>query len=275
MTKGKFILVNGAFVAAEEYRISIEESECTGFSEQFRAIKTVLPFFDETLETIKLKFLLLNNDYKEFTENKGAVLKRQIERTLTKNKHFLGAIVTLSFKFSGTKVNYTIQSETTESAGFDLNEKGLFTEIFDKIQKPASSLSTISLGSAPYWEIAEQYRDKSKLDEYLLISTSNSILEVPHSNIYLINGKSVLGAPETIGAYEDITKTLIIRIFNDLNLSYSESIEITYDIINSAEEIFAVDAIRGIRWIIGIGGKRYFNNTVRKINELFKQYTVS
>jgi len=273
MSKGKFILVNGSFIPSEDYRISVEESESPHFSEQFRSIKTSFPFFGATLDVIKLKLLLFNQSFPEFTNEEGAGLKRQLERTLTKNKHFIGAKLILTFRFSGEKVSYTLQSEATETAGYELNEKGLFAEIFDKIQKPASSLTTLSLGSAAYWEIAERYRSKSFANEFIILGHSDIILETPGANIYLIKGKTVLGASSEDGAYTDITQPLMFEIFRRLNLQYSEDRRITFADLESTEEIFLVNAIQGIRWILGIGEKRYFNNTTRKINELFSLNT--
>ncbi len=275
MEKGKFILTNGIFLTFDEFNISFQETQSPGFTEHFRAVRTNFPFFKETLEIIKLKLLLFSQSFPEFTENDGANLKRQMERTLTKNKHFLGAKVSLSFKFLEKRISYTIHSEATETTDFELNEKGLFAEIFDKIQKPASSLSTITLGSTPYWEIAESFRRKTTIDEFLIVSTSDFVLETPYSNIYLISGTTVRGVSGNSGAYEDITKPLITDICNKLKLFYSEDEAITIDRLSKADEIFTVNAIHGIRWIIGIGGKRYFNNITRKINELFKQFTIN
>lgn len=275
MSKGKFILVNGSFVSSGDYRITLEEAEALHVSEQFRVMRSNFPFFDETLEIIKLKLFLLNQPFPEFIDEDGADLKRQMERTLTKNKHFLGAILTLTFRFLNGETIFEIQSESTPSATYDLNEKGLYAEIFDKIQKPVSSLSTLSLGSLAYWQIAQEYCSDSTADEFIIVNTEDSILEIPYGNLYLIHGDSIWGASPDKGAYVDVTKSRLLNIFDKLNLNFSEDEPITFEAIKNAEEIFCVNAIQGIRWIIGISGKRYFNNTTRKINELFAKYDVS
>ena len=97
MSKGKYILANGTFIPTDEFRISPAESEAFLFSEKIRAVRTNFPFFAETLELIKLKLFLFNQSFPEFTNHDGAGLKRQLERTLTKNKFFLGAVFTISF----------------------------------------------------------------------------------------------------------------------------------------------------------------------------------
>jgi branched-chain amino acid aminotransferase len=271
MNKGKYILVNGTFVPTEEYQISLIESEAFHFSEKIRAIRSSFPFFSETLELIKLKLSFYNQSFPEFTENNGSDLKRQLERTLTKNKHFLGALLTLTFRFTGKNIYFTIQSEKIDPAGYELNEKGLYVEIFDRVQKSTSTLSSLSIGSEVYWNIATGYLKESTFDEFILVNSSDQIIETPESNIYLIKGKTVRGASSEHGAYQDVTKPLILDIFRRLTLEYTEHKGITNDDFRNTEEILVVNSINGIRWIVGFEDKRYFNNTIRKIADLFYQ----
>ena len=275
MNKGKYILVNGTFVPTEEYQISLFESEAIHFSEKIRTIRSSFPFFRETLELIKFKLGLYNQSFPEFTDNDGVVLKRQLERTLTKNKHFLGAVLVLTFRFMGQNVYFTIQSEKTDPIGYELNEKGLYVEIFDQIKKSVSTLSSLSLGSEVYWNIAASYLKESTFDEFILVNSSDQIIETPESNIYLIKGKTVRGTSIEQGAYQDITKPLMLDIFSRLSLEYTEHKGITNDDFRNTEEILVVNSIKGIRWIVGFEEKRYFNNTIRKINELFNQRIIS
>jgi len=271
MSKGKYILVNGSFMPTDEYQISLIESESLHFSEKFRAIRTSFPFFNETLELIRLKLLYYNQSFPEFTSDNGSGLKRQLERVLTKNKHFLGAVVTLTFRFIEKKVHYTIQSEKTEPVGYELNEKGLYIDVIRPIQKSTSSLSSLSLGSEVYWNIAGCHLKESNVDELFIVNTSDGITEAPESNIYLIKGKTVRGASNERGAYVDSTKPLMLNLFSRLKLTYSEDEEITEMNLRDAEELMIVNSMKGIRWVIGFEDKRYFNNTIRKINELFNQ----
>jgi branched-subunit amino acid aminotransferase/4-amino-4-deoxychorismate lyase len=275
MDKGKYIWVNGSFVVADEYKISTEECNALHFSEQFRVVKTNFPFFEQTLDLIKLKFLLFNRTFSDFVTDDGAELKRQMERTLTKNKHFAGAIVNLTFRFLGKKTDYVIQTKKTEPAVFGLNEKGFFIEIFDKIQKPASSLSSIDLGSEPYWNIALSHREDSLCDQFMIVNTDDSVVEVPGANIYFIKGSHVFGPSDNSGAYIDITKQVMVKIFEKLGLDYSEPDDISVEMIKDTDEIFTVNAIEGIRWFVGFRGKRFFNNTVRKISEAFSGLAIS
>ena len=275
MSKGKYILVDGTFVSTEEYQISLVESGAIHFTEKIRAIRTSFPFFKETLDLIRFKLFLYNQSLPEFTENDGSALRRQLERTLTKNKHYLGAILTLTLRFSEQKIQFTIQSEKTDQVGYELNEKGLYTEIFEPIKKSISSLSHLSLGSEIFWDIAKSHQKESTTDELLLVNTSDQIIETYESNIYLIKGKTAKGAGSEQGAYQDITKPLMLDVFKKLKLDYADSEGITKSDLYEADELLIVNSIKGIRWVIGFENKRYFNHTIRKITDLFNQLIFS
>jgi branched-chain amino acid aminotransferase len=262
-------------VSVAEYRISLKESEGLLFSEKIRAVRSAFPFYGETLEMIKQKLMIFNQTFPELTENDGAELKRQMERTLTKNKQFLGAVLTIRFWISDQKIQYSIQSAKHENAGYGLNDKGLYVTVFDTIRKSVSSLSNTSLGSELNWRIAGNYPKDIASDEFLLMNTDGQIIEAVGSNVYLIKGRMVKGASIYHGAYADISKPLMLSVYNKLQLRYSEKDGINDQDMKEADEILLVNAIDGIRWVVGFEGKRYFNNTIRKINELFVSSLVS
>lgn len=275
MNEGTYILVNGSFVPVAEYRISLKESDGFLFSERIRAVRSAFPFFRETLEMIKQKLMIFNQSFPELTENDGAELRRQMERTLTKNKQFLGAVLTIRFWISDQKIQYSIQSAKHENIGYSLNEKGLYVSVFTEIRKSVSSLSNTSLGSELNWRIAGNYQKDVASDVFLLLNTDGQIIEAVGSNIYLIKESTVKGASIYQGAYADISKPLMLTVFNKLQLSYSETEGITDQDMKEADEILLLNAIDGIRWVVGFEGKRYFNNTIRKINDLFVRSLVS
>jgi len=271
MNLGKFILVNGTFIPAEEYRISLSESEGFLFSERIRAVRTAFPFFSETLDLIKLKLRIFGHTFPDLTANEGSGLKRQLERTLTKNKLILGAVFTISLRHVDLKMEYSIHSAKLEDADYELNEKGMYVEVFDEIQKSRSSISMLSLGSEMYWKIASNQLTNPLTDHFFILNTKNQIVEIKESNIYIINGNLIRGVSINIGAYQDISYRLMLSVFGESGLIYNEEKGMSIQDIRDAEEILIVNSIDGIRWIVGFEGKRYYCKTIRRINELFKK----
>lgn len=275
MTEGNYILVNGLFIASPDYRISIPESEGLLFLEKIRSVRTNFIFFKESLEMIRLKLLIFDQSFPELTDNEGAELKRQMGRTLTKNKHFLGSVLSVRFWLWENKLQYSIQSVKTDHTGYELNNKGLYISICQKVRKSVSSLSNCSLGSEMYWNIAGIHPKDSIVNELVVLNNEDQILEVPRSNIYLLKNGVIKGASIHQGAYADITKPLMLKIFKILKISYQEAEPMTLQDMNEADEIFLVNALDGIRWVLGFEGKRYFYSTIRKINNLFVKNLIS
>ena len=213
--------------------------------------------------------MLFDQTFHELTENEGAELKRQMERTLTKNKQFLGSLLTIRFWVSEQKVSYSIQSEKLESINYQLNTNGLYVAVFQEIKKAAGSLSNFATGSELYWKLAEIHLKSSSFDQFLILNNKDLVVEAIRSNVYLIKRNTVFGVSMQQGAYADITKPLMLTIFEQLKLSYSENDGITVQNLLDADEILLVDASTGIQWVVGFEGKRYFNNAIRKINDLF------
>ena len=238
MNNGNYILVNGAFISYDDYRISIQESEGLLFAEKIRSVRTNFTFFNESLEMIRLKLLIFHQAFPDLIENDGTELKRQMGRTLTKNKHFLGSVLSVRFWVAEQKLHYSIQSTKTDHTGYELNNKGLYISISREISKSLSSLSNCSLGSEMYWNIASIQPRESFINEMVLLNNENLIIEAPRSNIYLIKSGGIKGASIHHGAYADVTKSLLQTIFETLQISYNETDGITEQDLNEAEEIF-------------------------------------
>lgn len=268
MKEGTYILVNGLFISAPEYKITLQEAAGLLFTERIRSVRTSFPFFKESVEMIRFKLMLFNQSCPGLMDNEGAELKRQMERTLTKNKHFLGAILTIRFWISEGKLQYSVQSSKTEHSIYELNNKGLYISISYEIRKAVSSLSNTALGSEMYWNIA-RIRLKDNTDELLLLNNEDQIVEALGSNIYLIKNGMIKGASIRQGAFADVSKLLMMNIFQQMKISYHESEGITELDLKEADEVFLVNALDGIRWVIGFQGKRYFNQVIRKIYNEF------
>ena len=183
-------------------------------------------------------------------------------------------MLSIRFWLSEKKLHYSINSSKTEHSGFELNEKGIYITLSREIRKPVYALSSNILGSELYWKIAG-FHSKDEAMEIVIVNNKNYITEAPYSNIYLIKEGTAKGAPIKHGAYADISKLLMLRIFAKLEISYSESEGITEQDLREADEIFLVNALEGIRWIMGFEGKRYFNQLTRKINNVFVNTFIS
>jgi branched-chain amino acid aminotransferase len=131
------------------------------------------------------------------------------------------------------------------------------------------------MGSEIYWKIAENQILNQTADLLIILNSNDQLVETPFSNIYIINGESVRSPGSQHGACVDVTRRYLLEIFKKLNLNFSDADGIFVEDLNDAEEAFVVNSVEGIRWIAGFESKRYFNNTTRKISELFRYPRIS
>jgi branched-chain amino acid aminotransferase len=132
-----------------------------------------------------------------------------------------------------------------------------------------SSLSHFPIGSGLYWEIAAHHPKSVNIDQYVLSNADQQIVEAIGSNLYVIKNGFIKGASIQQGAYSDLTKPILLSIFKSLKFIYNETDGIILKDMQEAEEVFLCDALHGIRWAAGFESKRYFNQNIRKISEMF------
>lgn len=269
MIKGKYILVNGSFIASDEFRITHEESENKLFTISIRSTRTTFPFFGEFIGRLKQTLEIYNKQFEIFTGNNGDELKHQLLRTLTKNKFFLGAVLSLTFQITNDLLTYSLVAHKIDEPDFRLNEKGMFAHLCTTISKPVSFYSWLLAESELYWKIALAQNDNSPDTVLFICNTENRIIEAVGSNIYLVKGNTVLGLDENNGAFIDISKKKLLNIFSVLKLKFIPCRGFSILELSEADELFIANSIDGIRWVVGFEDKRYFNNIVKKISSQF------
>lgn len=270
-----FVLKNGKFHVSSEKFFGLEGQNCFLFSEKIRAIRNSFPFFQETLDLLLLKFRILNQSIPDFMAANGHELKRQMERLLVKNKLFKSAIIELSFFRNGADTDYFLSARGFESTTFELNTKGLIVEAFDKINKAVSDFSNLALGSESVWQIAKLHLSFSVVDEFLIFNSEQKIIEGIGKKLLLVTGNKLQGVSHSAGAYMDVTSPIIPEIAQKIELDYSECDGFTIEELLQADELFFIDALHGVQWILGLGDKRYYQSKVRLFCEEMNRMFVS
>ncbi len=268
----KFIFYNGDFFPESEKLFGYQFLQKKLVAEEIRTSKSKMPFWNEFVQLILFKLKLYDLDIPFFLEKEGSGLKRQIERTLIKNKLFKDALVTVSLFREQGKTSYLISvSENTQPA-FALNKNGLVVDIFDKVSKAISPLSSLSEGSIPFWEIMDKHK-KSNI-ELLLTNTNGSIIEGYKKNIYIIKKDEVLTPAMATGAYVDLSAIAVKKACENIGIRVAEINMLKVSDLLNANELFFCNCINGIEWIKGFQHKRYFCKTIRLINEEFNRLLI-
>jgi branched-subunit amino acid aminotransferase/4-amino-4-deoxychorismate lyase len=266
-----FLLNNGQFEQANEKVFPFDFLENVLFCEQIRSVRNQLPFWNEHLQLIELKLRLLGINPAPFLQNRGKELKRQIERTLTKNKFFKSSHIKLYLALENETISYVIQANPIESTSFALNTVGLSVNIFEKAPKDFSFLSSLDFGSMPIWKIAEAEKLKTNYDELLLLNSKHAILETPGKNLYVVSGNQVLTPSPTCGAYIDPVQSAIAKTLKISGMELTATGNLREENLLKADEVFVANSLSGIEWVKAFKQKRYFNKKVKVIQQEFNR----
>ena len=270
--KGKYINFNGENIKSENFSLQITNRGFKygdGIFETIRTANKEPLFFKEHLTRLFYGMNLLKFDFEN--EIFGNKLYKSIILLLDANKHFSGARIRLTVFRNGEGLytsetndfSFLIESKELETNDFKLNKKGIKIDIFKDIRLRYSEFSSIkTLNSLPYI-LAGNYKIKNKLDDCLLLNSTNVIVEAISSNLFLVKGNSIITPSLNEGGINGITKNIIIDIALSKRFTLIEDAQLRETDLLNADEVFLTNSISGITWVAAYKNKRYFNKTAK------------
>lgn len=169
------------------------------------------------------------------------------------------------------KVGYLLQGLELTQPNYELNQKGLIISLYDEITKPINKLSNFKTNNALLYVMAGLYQKQHRLDEAMILNQNGFLCESTTSNVFVVYQKQIYTPALSEGCVAGVMRTVILQLAKTHNLPLIEA-QISPEILNEAEEVFVTNATSGIRWVMGFGKKRYFNEVGKmlsaKLNEL-------
>ncbi|MCL2074467.1 MAG: aminotransferase class IV [Marinilabiliaceae bacterium] len=245
-----------------------------GFFETMHFHKGKILFFGAHYERILRAMLALRLSVIGFISSEE--LYERIMSLAVKNRLFGDALIRLTLfrKDSGIfdaetkQASWLVETFPIEQKGFILNEKGLRIDVFYDFQKPINQLSSFrTLNSEPY-TLARMFAYDNNFDDSLIINTSKKIIESTQSNLFWIVGTTVYTPMSATGCIEGILRRQLFKIIPQAKLHIVETEGTTIKELFNADEIFLTNTIEGIRWVVALKDKRFFNNKTKKIFNL-------
>jgi len=268
--KGQFVNFNGDNLRQETFSISHNNRAFKYGDGLFETIRTVNKkplFIGEHFTRLFYGMKLLKFDFD--SDKLKIELSKSIKLLLDANKHFSGARIRITIFRNGeglytpetNKFSYLIETKELGTNEFTLNKKGFKIDVFKDIKLRHTEFSSIkTINSLPYI-LAGNYKNENKLDDCLLINSSNLVVEAISSNLFLVKDNSIITPGLNEGGIHGITKNIIIDISLANKFSLIEDAEIRERDLLNADEIFLTNSISGINWVAAYKNKRYFNKT--------------
>ncbi len=170
-------------------------------------------------------------------------------------------------------ISFLIETETIESSGYTLNQKGLWVDVYAEIKKPITKISNIKTGSALLYVMAGITKTSLKLDDCLLVNDNGNIIESINSNIFVVKNGTLYTSPVTDGCIDGVMRKQVLDIAAQHKiLTFEQSL--TVHTLTNGDEVFLTNSIKGIQWVGQFKNKFYTNQKsvffTEKLNELAK-----
>jgi len=274
-----FILVNDEFVNADQ---AILKSSNRGFKfgdgifESMRMRNGKLQFAElhadrlrAAMKALKLDGYNLFDDY--FLRLKTAELAK-------KNKFNGNVRFRLSIYREGeglytplsNKPGYVLEATVLPDGDYELNQKGLIIDVYDELTKPINKLSNYKTTNALLYVMAGLYQKQNRLDEAIILNQNGFLCESTSSNVFVVYEKQIYTPALSEGCVAGVMRSVVLNLakMNDIPLMEAQ---ISPEILKQADEVFVTNASAGIRWVMGYGKKRYFNEMAKTITSFLSK----
>lgn len=277
-----FCIYNGHLINLYEPAISFTNRAFRYGDSLFESIRFTngkAMFLVDHIKRIKLSMTTLRmNVPAEFTT---ANIEHLIVHLISENKIKTDARIRLTvFRNDGgyytpdtNDISFLIEAEPLENSGYQLNQKGLWVDVYAEIKKPITKIANLKTGNALLYVMAGLTKKSLKLDDCLLVNDNGNIIESISSNVFVVKNGTLYTSPITDGCVDGVMRKQILDLAK-LNRILVFEQTLTINTLMNGDEVFLTNAIKGIQWVGQFKNKFYTNPTsvlfTEKLNELIK-----
>lgn len=275
-----YILHNDEFIAAGQPVLSAQNRGFRygdGLFESMRMINGKLKFaarhadrLQAGMKALKIEGGNLLDEY--FLKQKTAELSRK--NKFKDNVRFRLSVYRAGeglYTPAGNKSGYLLEASVLTESSYELNKKGLIVDVYDEMSKPIDKLSNYKTSNSLLYVMAGLYKKQHRLDEAFILNQRGFLCESLSSNVFVVYDKQIYTPALSEGCIAGVMRGVVMDIAKNNDIPLIEA-QINPEVLKEAEEVFITNAVGGIRWVMGYGRKRYFNEVskhlVAKLNLL-------
>jgi len=268
-----FILFNDEFVQSDQ---AVLKSSNRGFKfgdgifESMRMCNGELQFAELHADRLKAAMKALKFDSYELFDD---YFLRQKTVELAKKNKFSGNVRFRLSVFRGgeglyspliNKPEFILEASILPYSSYELNKKGLIIDVYDELTKPINKLSNYKTSNALLYVMAGLYQKQHRLDEAIILNQNGFLCESTSSNVFVVYDNQIYTPALSEGCVAGVMRSVILKIAKMNDIQVIEA-QISPEILKQADEVFVTNASSGVRWVMGYGKKRYFNEMAKTI----------
>lgn len=270
----EYILHNDEFVAANHPVIGVQNRAFRygdGLFESMRMDNGKLKFAEQHADRLRAGMKALKMDGSNLMDE--YFLKQKTAELCKKNKLKDHIRFRLSVYREGeglytpesNKSGYVLEAAPLAQPTYELNKKGLIVDVYDEITKPVNKLSNYKTTNSLLYVMAGLYKKQHNLDEAFILNQHGFLCESISSNVFVVYDKQIYTPALSEGCVAGVMRSVVMNMAKSNNIPLIEA-QINPEVLKEAEEVFITNATGGIRWVMGYGRKRYFNEISKDLS---------
>lgn len=170
----------------------------------------------------------------------------------------------------GNKSGYILEASALTEPTYELNKKGLIVDVYDEMTKPIDKLSNYKTANSLLFVMAGLYKKQHQLDEAFILNQNGFLCESLSSNVFVVYDKQIYTPALSEGCIAGVMRSVVMNIAKSNDIPLIEA-QINPEVLKEAEEVFITNAVGGVRWVMGYGRKRYFNEVTKMLSAKLNQ----
>lgn len=166
---------------------------------------------------------------------------------------------------ANNKSGYVLEASALTENNYELNKKGLIVDVYDELTKQIDKLANYKTSNSLLYVMAGLYKKQHRLDEAFILNQNGFLCESISSNVFVVYNQQIYTPALSEGCIAGVMRGAVMNIAKMNNISMVEA-QINPEVLKEADEVFVTNAVSGIRWVMGYGRKRYFNETSKELS---------
>jgi branched-chain amino acid aminotransferase len=242
-----------------------------GLFETIRCHKTVPLFFDEHYDRLLRGMATLKLTTAGLPS--VPVLKEHIEKLIVRNRIFYDARIRLSvFRRDGglytpetNSPAWLLEASPLADKGYHLNQEGIRIGLFTGFPKTWNLTAAYKTLSCTPYILAGIHKNENHWDDCLIINQDRKIIESISSNLFWVKNQTIHTPALSSGCVDGVMRRQIFKFAKDSGIQVKECSGATKEELMEAEEIFLSNSAGGIKWVVAMEHKRFFNRIPKQI----------
>lgn len=225
-------------------------------------------YFDYMVSTMKLMGMEKPQSLKK------SIFTTDLELILQKNRIYKGFYAIISvFRNSiyNNSVSILISVDPLPNEYYTINEKGLKVDVYKK-QKISPYIFDNSIFPIFNFEytLRKEIEEKN-IDNFLLLDENSNIVKAIDSNILFVKNGHIITPSNFINNNQKTFSLFVLDTAVKCNIPVVTANIKEKDLIN-LDEIFFINPIYGINWVLAFKEKRYYNKVSSNLINLLNKY---